>query len=69
MVYGDTEMGTKRAAAWLVQWEERDYAANGGRYGGSYGQAQGAYRVTMAVPPEGAPFAYFAAFRYYSRGD
>jgi hypothetical protein len=69
MVYADSAAGAKRAAEWLVKWEERDYAANGGRYGGSYGQAQGAYRVSEALPPKGAPFAAYAAFRYYSRGD
>lgn len=69
VVYSDSEAGAKRAAAWLIKWEERDYAARGGRYGGSYGQAQHAYSVRTANAPAGAPFAAFACFRYYSRGD
>ncbi len=69
LVYCDSEAGAKRTAEWILKWEERDYAARGGTYGGSYGQAQSDYSVRDFKAPVGVPFAVFASFRYFSRGD
>lgn len=69
IVYCDSAEGAKRTAEWIIKWEERDYEARGGKYGAGYGQAQHSYSVRDAVNAHGAPFAVFASFRYYSRGD
>lgn len=69
IVYCDSAEGANRTAKWILAWEERDYAARGGTYGGGYSQAQSSYDVRDAAAPAGVPFAVFASFRYYSRGD
>jgi hypothetical protein len=70
MVYCDSEAGAVRVAQWICKWESRDYEARGGKYGAGYGQAQSSYDVRECrTVPAGVPFAAFASFRYYSRGD
>lgn len=69
-VYCDSAEGAIRTAKWILAWEERDYSARCGTYGGSYAQAQHDYSVRdVRSVPVGVPFAVFASFRYYSRGD